>query len=72
MYNTIKDKISKNLSKSVILYNLNGSIHSTYSGIRVMARTFNCSHKTINNAIKSNKIFNNIGYIKYETEIVKL
>jgi group I intron endonuclease len=68
--NIIKDKISKSLSKSVILYNLDGTIHSKYSGIRVMARTFKCCHKTINNSIKLNKVFKNIGYIKYETEIL--
>ena len=66
---TIKDKISKSLSKSVILYNLNGIIHSKYSSIRVMAKTFKCCNKTINKAISQNKIFKGIGYIKYETKI---
>lgn len=56
-------------SKPVILYNLDGTIHSKYPGIRAIARNFNCCHKTINKAIIHNKIFKYIGYIKYETKI---
>jgi group I intron endonuclease len=63
-----KNQISKKLSKPLILYNLDGTIHSRYSGIRVMAKAFRCCHKTINKAIASNKIFKDIGYIKYETK----
>jgi group I intron endonuclease len=64
-----KLSISINNSKPVIFYNLDGSLHSRFSGVRVMAKAFNCCHKTINKAIKFNKVFKGIGYINYETEI---
>jgi hypothetical protein len=32
-----------------------------------MAKAFGCCHKTINKHIANNKIFKNIGYIKYKT-----
>ncbi len=69
MDNRIKDKNSKSLSKPVILYHFNGTIHSKYPSIRIMAKTFNCCNKTINKAIFYNKIFKRIGYIKYEAKI---
>jgi group I intron endonuclease len=65
---SIKNKISKSLSKPVILYNLDGTIHSKYTGIRVMARAFKCCNKTINKAIANNKIFKEIGYIKHDRD----
>ena len=68
---SIKTKIklpSKSLSKPVILYNLDGTIHSKYTGIRVMARAFKCCNKTINKAIANNKIFKGIGYIKHDRD----
>ena len=34
-----------------------------------MAKIFKCCNKTINKAISQNKIFKEIGYIKYETKI---
>jgi hypothetical protein len=42
----LKEKLSKLASKPVTLYNKNGSIHSQYSGIRIMARYFKCCNKT--------------------------
>lgn len=65
---SIKNKISKSLSKPVILKNLDGTIHSKYTGIRVMARAFKCCNKTINKAIANNKIFKGIGYIKHDRD----
>lgn len=63
------DKLKKNLaeksSKPVTLYNQDGTIHSNYSGVRVMARYFKCCHKTINLNIKNQLVFKNIGQIKY-------
>lgn len=53
----------KNPSKAVTLYNKDGSVHSKYSGIRVMAKSFNCCNKTINKAIKNKTIFRDIGII---------
>jgi hypothetical protein len=64
-----KVKISQALSKPVILYKEDGNIHSEYTGIRQMAKAFNCCHKTINKHIANNKIFKNIGYIKYKTKL---
>jgi group I intron endonuclease len=64
MDDSVKKKISESLSKSVILYNLDGTIHSKYTGIRVMARAFKCCNKTINKAIAKNRIFKGIGRIQ--------
>jgi len=60
----LRAKLSKLASKPVTLYNLDNSIHSTYPGIRVMAKAFNCCSKTINQAIKNQTVFRNIGIIK--------
>ncbi len=62
----LKEHLSKLLSKPVVLYNLNGTIHSSFTGIRAMARHFKCCHKTINLAIKNQSIFKGIGLIKYK------
>ena len=63
----LKSQLNKLSSKPVILYLKDGiKIHSKYSGIRQMAKFFNCSHKTINKYIANKKIFKNIGYIKYD------
>ena len=62
----LKAKLSRLSSKPVNLYNLDGTIHSRYSGIRVMAKHFGCCNKTINKAIKNQTIFRNIGYIKLD------
>jgi len=62
----LREKLSKLASKPVILYNENGSIHSKYSGIRSMAKQFNCCNKTINKAIKEQLKFRNIGVIKLD------
>ena len=64
----LKQRLSLAASKPVILYKQDGiTIHSEYTGIRQIAKTFNCCHKTINKHIKNNKIFKNIGLIKYKT-----
>ena len=60
----LRNQVTKLFSKSVILYDQIGKIHSKYSSIRTMAKAFNCSNKTINKAIKENTIFRNIGKIK--------
>lgn len=65
----LKSQISKALSKPVILYNLDNTIHSEYPSVRNMAKVFKCCHKTINKAINSQSIFQNIGYIKYKTKL---
>lgn len=62
----LRAKLSKLASKPVTLYNLDNSIHSTYPGIRVMAKAFNCCSKTINQAIKNQTVFRNIGIIKLD------
>ena len=70
-YNTqpnLRQRLSLATSKPVILYKEDGkTIHSEYTGIRQIAKTFNCCHKTINKHIINNKIFKNIGLIKYKT-----
>lgn len=59
--------ISKALSKPVILYNIDNTIHSEYSSVRNMAKHFKCCHKTINKYIFNQSIFKTIGIIKYKT-----
>lgn len=61
-------KISEALSKPIILYNLDNSIHSEYTSVRKMAKTFKCCHKTINKYISNQSIFQYIGIIKYKTK----
>lgn len=62
----LKEKLSKLASKPVTLFNKDGSIHSQYYGIRVMAKHFKCCNKTINKAIKNKTIFRDIGIIKLD------
>jgi hypothetical protein len=58
----LRGQLSKIASKPVILYLKDEiTIHSKYSGIRQMAKSFNCCHKTINKYIANQKIFKNIG-----------
>ncbi len=59
-----RERISQAQSKSVILYNLDGTIHSEYKGIRKMAKNQQCCHKTINKCIKNNTNFKTFGKIK--------
>nr|QCQ69143.1 Homing endonuclease [Powellomyces hirtus] len=61
----LKARISKALSREVILYNMDGTIHSQYIGVRKMAKHFGCCHKTINKCIKNQTLFKNIGRIEY-------
>lgn len=53
-------------SKPVTLYNKDGSVHSKYSGIRVMAKEWKCCSKTINQAIAQGSTFKKIGIIKLD------
>jgi group I intron endonuclease len=62
----LKKKLSILARKAVILFQIDNTIHSKYPSIRNMAKTFNCSHKTINKCIKNNKIFRDIGFIKID------
>jgi len=62
----LRNQISKKFSKRVILFNLDGSIHSEYEGIRKMAKIFHCCNKTINKSIQRQSIFRKIGYIRYK------
>jgi hypothetical protein len=60
-----KSKVSKTLSKPVILYNLDLSIYKTFPGIYVMAKEFKCDPRTINKAIKNNSLFKKQWYVKF-------
>jgi group I intron endonuclease len=65
----LKKRLAEKASKPVILYLKDGiTIHSKYSGIRAMAKSFNCCHKTINKYLKNNTIFKDIGFIKYDNK----
>ena len=63
-----REFLSKKFSKPLILYNKDGSIHSEYSSIKKLSKEFKSCTKTINKAIKYNKIFKNIGFIKFKTK----
>lgn len=60
-----KSKVSKTLSKPVILYNLDLSIYKTFPGIYIMAKEFKCDTRTINKAIKNNSLFKKQWYVKF-------
>lgn len=62
----VKNKYRLASSKPVTLYNIDGSIYMKFGGIRLMAKYFECDHKTINKYIKSGKIFKNQWYIKLD------
>ena len=65
----LKLHLSKLFSKPVILLDKNTMLPiSEYTGIRNMAKQFNCCHKTINKHIKNKTIFKDIGYIIYKTK----
>lgn len=63
---SLRDKFSKLYSKPVTLYNKDSTIHSKYSGIRAMAKIFNCCNKTINKHIKNKTVFRDIGFIQLD------
>jgi group I intron endonuclease len=67
----LRERLAKAASKPVTLYNQDGTVHLNFSGIRAMARHFQCCHKTINTAIKNQSIFKGIGVIKYLHESKK-
>lgn len=62
----LRERLSKLASKPIILYNLDGTIHSKYNSIRIMAKSFKCCNKTINKALKKGTVFKNIGIIKLD------
>jgi hypothetical protein len=74
----VREKYRKASSKPVALYNTDGSVYSTFPGIRVMAKVFNYHHKTINKtshrwcgtaqraAIKLNTLFQGKWYVKHK------
>lgn len=62
----LRKKLAKYSSKSIILYNIDFSIHSKYNSKSEMAKNFKCCRKTINKAINNNTIFKNIGFIKID------
>lgn len=62
----LKKRLALISSKPVILYSIDGNIHSKYTSVRNMAKSFNCCHKTINKCIAKHKLFKDIGYIKYD------
>jgi group I intron endonuclease len=62
-------KLALIASKPVILYYIDGeTIHSKYSSVRNLAKSFNCCHKTINKCIENRKLFKDLGYIKYDNK----
>jgi len=65
MNNETKDKIRKTLSKSVILYNLDSSVYTSFSGLYEMAKFFKCDTRTINKAIEDKKLFKKQWYVKF-------
>jgi hypothetical protein len=46
---------TKNNTRSVILYNLNGTVYGEYSTILDAAKSINCDEKTIRRALNTEK-----------------
>jgi group I intron endonuclease len=66
MSNETKDKIRKTLSKSVTIYNLDSSVYMAFPGLYEMAKYFKCDTRTINKAIKNNKLFKKQWHVKFD------
>ena len=64
----IKNKYRLTSSKPVTIYNTDGTVYATFSGIRVMAKNFKCDHKSINKAIKNKSLFKNQWYVKLDNK----
>lgn len=62
----LRKRISALASKPVTLYNEDGTEHSKYPGIRLIAKAFQCCNKTINKVIRDGSVFKNIGKIKLD------
>jgi group I intron endonuclease len=62
----VKQKYQLASSKSVTLYNKDGTVYMKFEGIRVMAKHFGCDHKTINKFINSDKLFKKQWYVKLD------
>jgi NUMOD1 domain len=43
-------------SKPVTVFKQDGTVYASFPGIRVMAKHFQCDHKTINKAIQNNTL----------------
>lgn len=66
MSDETKDKIRKTLSKSVTIYNLDSSVYMAFPGLYEMAKYFKCDTRTINKAIKNNKLFKKQWHVKFD------
>jgi group I intron endonuclease len=65
----LKKLLAEKASKPVILFLKDGiTVHSKYSSIRIMAKSFGCCNKTINKALQNSTVFRDIGYIKYDNK----
>jgi hypothetical protein len=62
----IKQKYRLASSKPVTLYNEDGTVYIKFEGIRIMAKHFECDHKTINKFINSEKLFKKQWYVKLD------
>jgi hypothetical protein len=62
----VKNKYRLASSKPVTVYNQDGTVFIKFTGIRVMAKYFECDHKTINKIIDTNKLFKNKWYVKLD------
>lgn len=62
----------KKASKSIMLYNLDFTVYGEYSSIKEAAEDINCSPKTINRALRTEKkILRRRFIVKYKSEINK-
>ncbi len=62
----VKNKYRLSSSKPVTVYNQDGTVYMKFSGIRVMAKSFECDHKTINKVIDTDKLFQKQWYVKLD------
>jgi group I intron endonuclease len=61
----VKNKYRMASSKPVTVYKQDGTFYASFPGIRVMAKHFQCDHKTINKAILNNT-FKKQFYVKLD------
>jgi len=62
----VKNKYRMASSKPVTVYKQDGTIYASFPGIRVMAKHFQCDHKTINKAIQNKSLFKKQFYVKLD------
>ncbi len=65
---SLRNNLAKLFSKPVNLIDSTGKLVKEFTGIREMAKNFNCCHKTINKHIKNKTLFRNLGFIVYKTK----